>query len=281
MIPDLSLAHLTMVHASPPELVATAGRCGYRYVGLRLTEVTGGDAWPIVSDKALLKQTLAEMEASGVGVLDVELIRLLPDTDVEQFVPVLETAAALGARHVLTQGHDTDWGRLTDNFAALCDLAQPYGLTCDVEFLTWTQMRGVAEVRALIEASGRDNAGIMIDTLHFSRSQCRPEELDEIPADRFHYVQIADAAGPAPTSKEGLIFTAREDRLMPGEGDLDLRGILRHLPAGIPIAVEIPNSRLAASMSDEDRARRAYNMTRQLVEDALAPAEMDQIRAKR
>jgi sugar phosphate isomerase/epimerase len=205
------------------------------------------------------------MDACGVGVLDVELVRLCPDTKVEDFVPMLETAAALGARHVLTQGHDTDWARLTANYAGFCDLAATYDMTADIEFLTWTPMRGVAEARALIEAAGRDNSGLMIDTLHFSRSKCRLEELDAVPDDRFHYLQIADAEGAIPQSREGLIHTAREDRLMPGEGDLDLRGIVSHLPAGIPIAVEIPNSRLAATMSDEDRARRAYEATRRLL----------------
>ena len=267
MKPDLSLAHLTMIHASPPELVAIAGRCGYRFVGLRLIEVTGGDAWPIVGDRALLRHTLAEMKASEVGVLDVELVRLRPETKVAELVPTFETAAELGARHVLTQGHDSDWGRLTDNFAALCDLAARYGMTADVEFLTWTGMRGIAQVQSLIAAAGRDNAGLMIDTLHFSRSGCRLDELDEVPSERFHYIQIADAGGPIPTTPEGLIFTAREDRLMPGEGEIDLRAILRRVPADIPVAVEIPNSRLAASMSDEDRALMAYQATSRLLED--------------
>ena len=265
---DLSLAHLTMVQASPPDLVAIAGRCGYRYVGLRLTEVTGGDAWPIIQDKGLLSATQAEMAASGVGVLDVELVRLRPETKVDEFVPMLDTAAALGAKHVLTQGHDSDWDRLTANYAAFCDLAAVYGMTADLEFLTWTPMRGVAEASALIEAVDRDNAGLMIDTLHFSRSRCRPEELDAVPACRFHYIQIADAEGEIPDSTEGLIHTAREGRLMPGEGDLELREIIQHLPGDIPVAVEIPNSRLAAQVSDEERARMAYVATVRLLETA-------------
>ena len=111
----------------------------------------------------------------------------------------------------------------------------------------------------------------MIDTLHFSRSRCRLEELDAIPAEQFHYVQIADAAGEIPSTTEGLIHTAREDRLLPGEGDIDLRGILCRLPAGIPVAVEIPNSRLAAIMSDEERARSAFEATRRLLETIGTP----------
>jgi sugar phosphate isomerase/epimerase len=135
-------------------------------------------------------------------------------------------------------------------------------------------MRGLAEARALVETSGRENAGLMIDTLHFSRSRCRLEELDDIEERRFHYVQISDAPGEIPQTREGLIHTAREDRLMPGEGDLDLRGILDRLPADIPIAVEIPNSRLARELTDEERARNAYQATVRLLA-ADAPAAME------
>jgi sugar phosphate isomerase/epimerase len=269
---DLSLAHLTMIHLSPPNLVAVAGRCGYRYVGLRLTEVTGGDAWPILTDAALLKETRSELAASGVGVLDVELVRLRPETIVADYVPMLEIAALLGAKHVLTQAHDVEWERLLANFAAFCDLAANYGMTADLEFLTWTRMRGVAEASALIEAADRGNAGLMIDTLHFSRSACRLEELDAVPPGWFNYLQIADADGEIPTTVEGLIYTAREDRLMPGQGDLDLRGIVGRMPRGLPVAVEIPNSRLAGYMSDDQRALAAYDATCALLEDAWSDA---------
>jgi sugar phosphate isomerase/epimerase len=264
LIPDLSLAHLTMIHMSPPNLVAVAGRCGYRYVGLRLTEVTGGDAWPLLSDRALL---------------DVELVRLRPDTRVGDFVSMLEVAAELGARHVLTQAHDPEWPRLLDNFGAFCDLAADYGMTADLEFLTWTKMRGVREAKALIGAVDRPNAGLMIDTLHFYRSECRLEELDSIPASWFHYMQIADADGEIPTTVEGLIYTAREDRLTPGQGDLDLRAIVERLPPGLPCAVEIPNSRLAGFMSNDDRARAAFEATCGLFEAAPAPAARRDVEA--
>jgi len=40
---DYSLAHLTALHLSRPELVAAAAAGGYRYVGLRLTRVADDD----------------------------------------------------------------------------------------------------------------------------------------------------------------------------------------------------------------------------------------------
>lgn len=260
-----SLAQLTVLHASPPELIRIAAAAGYDYVGLRLLEVTGGDSWPLVSDPNLLGETREAMASTGVAILDVELVRLTPDFDASSLKPTLDVAAELGARHILTQAHDSDWARLVHNFGSLCDALASYGMTADVEFLTWTDMRGVSETMALLRAANRPNAGITIDTLHFYRSGCSPEELSALAPELFHFIQISDAPAVGPTSTEGLIFAAREDRLNPGAGELDLAGVLRALPGDLAIAVEIPNSRLAATLSDEERARRALSATKDLV----------------
>lgn len=263
-----SLAQLTALRASPPELVRIAAAAGYDYVGLRLLEVTGGDAWPLATDPQLLRETRAAMQQTGVGVLDVELVRLTPDFDVAALRSTFEVAAELGVRHILSQAHDADWGRLVHNFGTLCDVLGAYSLTADVEFLTWTRMRGVEDVVELLRAANRGNAGLVVDTLHFYRSDCRLEDLRDLPPEWFHFIQISDAPAAGPDSVEGLIFAAREDRLEPGAGGLDLLGLLLELPSDIDIAIEIPNSRLAAETSDEERAARALQATRALVEKA-------------
>ena len=267
---EYSLAQLTVLRASPPELIRIAGTTGYDFVGLRLLEVTGGDAWPLASDAALMRETKDAMSAHGVGVLDIELVRLTPEVDVGSLRPTLDVAAELGARHVLTQAHDTDWPRLVDNFGRLADLVASYSMTVDVEFLTWTPMRGVNDVMQLLTAANRTDVGITVDTLHFFRSGCDTAAVENLPADLFHFVQIADAPAVAPTDVKGLIFAAREDRLEPGTGALDLKGLLLALPEHIAVAVEIPNSRLATQFSDEDRARRALEASKALVAEVRA-----------
>ena len=39
---DYSLAHLTVLSLTPPQVVEVAARTGYRYVGLRMTRVDAG-----------------------------------------------------------------------------------------------------------------------------------------------------------------------------------------------------------------------------------------------
>ena len=265
-----SLAQLTALHASPPQLIRMAAGAGYDYVGLRLLEVTGGDAWDLVGDTHLPRESRAALAETGVHVLDVELVRLTPDFALSDLRRTLDVAAQLGVSHILTQAHDEDWARLVHNFGSLCDLLAGYSLTAEVEFLTWTKMRAVDDVARLLRAANRSNVGIVVDTLHFHRSRCRIDELRQLPREWFHFIQISDAPATSPSTVEGLIFAAREDRLEPGSGELDLLNLLLALPPQIDIAVEIPNSRLAAQFSDDERARRALQATKTLVEQANA-----------
>jgi sugar phosphate isomerase/epimerase len=55
---------------------------------------------------------------------------------------------------------------------------------------------------------------------------------------------------------EGLLFQARAERLMPGEGGLDLVGILGALPPDAPLSLEIPMIELARTVGAVERARR-------------------------
>ncbi|MEX2149940.1 MAG: hypothetical protein WD793_06985 [Steroidobacteraceae bacterium] len=98
----------------------------------------------------------ATVTSSPTSAIDVELVKLLPGVDVKSFEPCFEAAAKLGARHVLTQVNDPVFDRTVGTYAALCDLAAPYQLTCDIEFIP---------------------CGLMIDTLHFVRAGCHLEEL--------------------------------------------------------------------------------------------------------
>jgi sugar phosphate isomerase/epimerase len=61
---------------------------------------------------------------------------------------------------------------------------------------------------------------------------------------------------------EEIIRQARSDRLFPGEGGLDLRGLLRALPAGIPLSLEVPVSQKLPPL---ERARRALDATKAIL----------------
>jgi sugar phosphate isomerase/epimerase len=253
---DYSLAHLTALSLSPPELVDAAAEAGYRFVGLRLTRVTPQEPhYPLASDPALLHATKVRLAATGVQVLDIELARLGPHDNPRDLLRVLEAGAELGARHVITQLPDPDPARKVDNFATLCEMARPLGLTADLEFPSWTQTADLHEAVRVLRAAGQPNAGILVDLLHFARSPSTVDELRDLPRSWFHFVHVCDALAAVPPTEEGLIHTARFERLSPGDGGIDVRGILAALPPGIPYALEIPRATSVASVGPKEHAR--------------------------
>ena len=61
-------------------------------------------------------------------------------------------------------------------------------------------------------------------------------------------------SGPRPTDFETMIYQARNERAFPGEGNLDLAGMLSVLPDGVPLSLEAPVKSLAEQI-DARRAR--------------------------
>jgi 4-hydroxyphenylpyruvate dioxygenase-like putative hemolysin/sugar phosphate isomerase/epimerase len=266
---DYSLAHLTALSLSPPQLVDAAAEAGYRYVGLRMTRVTPQEPhYPLATDPALMRTTKSRLAATGVGVLDVELARIGPDGNPRDYLRFLEAGAELGARHVITQLPDPDFTRKTDRFAELCDLARPLGLTVDLEFPSWTETPNLLEATRVLRAAAQSNAGILIDLLHFARSDSSIAELRELPPEWFHFAHVCDAPAEIPSTQEGLIHTARFERLFPGEGGIDTSAILSALPPGIPYALEIPHAERVAQVGAKEHARLALAATRHHLDPA-------------
>jgi sugar phosphate isomerase/epimerase len=64
---------------------------------------------------------------------------------------------------------------------------------------------------------------------------------------------------------EQLLHTARSERLPPGEGDIDIRGILERLPADIIIGLEVPMDTLTRERGPEEVARRVRAAAERLI----------------
>ncbi len=259
----VTIGPLTALAVPPPRLLELAARAGADGVGFRLLPAApGGISYRLMDDAALLRETLAAKAAAGMRVLDIEMVRIGPTFDARAFASFIETAAALGAAHVLVAGDDPDEARTAASFAQLCEALSPYGLSADFEFMPWTEVKDLASAARIVAAAAQPNGGIIVDPLHFERSGSRLEHVAQAPPGRFHYAQICDGPRAAPTTIEGLIHAARCERLLPGEGGFDLVTLFRALPAGIPVCIETPSDTRAALLGWEEWLRQAVNATR-------------------
>jgi sugar phosphate isomerase/epimerase len=265
-MPTFSLAALTVLELAPPELVEVAASCGYDHVGIRLLPaVPGGLAYPLMEDAAGLKETLARLDATGITVADLEVVAFRPETEVAGFSAFFETGARLGAKNILVAGYDPDLARFTDRFAKFCEAAAQHGLTADLEFMPWTSVPNLRTANSIVAQVGQPNAGVLVDALHFDRSNSLIGELVRMPAGRLHYWQLCDGPATRPATTEEMMHAARYERMFPGEGGIDLVSLTRAMPADIPISIEVPTATLAKTVNAEARARRALEAGRKIL----------------
>lgn len=236
-----SLAYLTSCQVSPPEAMQLAADQGYQQVGLRLLpNLPGAPQQFMIGQPEVLRETLAIQKSTGVQVLDLEIIRIGDVFEPQQYLPLFEVGAALGAQAVLIAGDDTNEARLAESYARLCELMRPYKLTADLEFMPWTAVKDVKAARRVIAAAGQPaNAGILVDALHFGRSTTTLDDIRAIPRELLHYAQICDAQAGLNFTTDEMIHTARSERLLAGEGNIDVKGLFAALPQDLPVSVEV------------------------------------------
>jgi sugar phosphate isomerase/epimerase len=262
----ISLAALTVLELTPPQIVSCAAEAGYSHVGIRLLPATPTEPhYDIIKDTPMLREIERRLADTGIQVLDVEIFRLRPDTRVGDYEAAVATAARLGARELLVAGNDPDEARLTDTFARFCELAAGHGLGANLEFMPWTDAKDLAQGARIVGGAGRANAGLLIDPFHLSRSHSVIADLAAVPRTWLRFMQFCDVPAAVPPSMDEILAEARGARLFPGDGGLDLVGLLRALPRDLPLSVEIPMTELARTVGAVERARRALLATRRVL----------------
>ncbi|HAV4218082.1 TPA: TIM barrel protein [Acinetobacter baumannii] len=243
---EYSLSFLTVADVSPVEAVKIAAKCGYAAVGLRLLPAAPNEVdYPILNDSKLIKETKVALNDTGVRIADVEIVRITQDFEPRKYLQFLSTAEQLGARHILVAGNDPEQSRLIHHFAQFCELSKQFDLSCDLEFMPWTNVKNLAQAEYIVNQSGQENAAILIDALHFDRSDSTIDQIKALNPKQLNYVQLCDGFAEYDPSDEGLIKIARSNRLVPGQGEIDLVGLIRALPKEIMLAAEVPNLVLA------------------------------------
>jgi sugar phosphate isomerase/epimerase len=265
---EFSLAYLTVIGTPPLRMVEIAAAAGYDYLGMRFNAVADDEvAFPFLTDRSLVREFKSKLDAMGQQVLDVELIRFGPDDDPNDYRQFMEVAREIGARHVIVQLPDPDRGRAADHLASLGELAGQCELTIELEFIPWTPTCDLAAAAEIVGRAAQPNAGILVDTLHFDRSDSSVPQLRLLSPDLFRLIQLCDAPREAPRSDEGLIRTARAGRSLPGDAGLDLRPLVAALPR-VPYSLEVPNEVMRNDLGDEVFAKRVLEASRRFFTDA-------------
>ena len=266
-----SLAYLTIPGTDPVEQIRIAAETGYDSVSLRTIpmHLPGEPEFLLDKDKALFEATLAALKEYNMPLMDIELARIRPDLDIAEYEPAFEKAAELGASDVLGSVWTRDVAWYTDQVGKVAEMAKKYGLCYNIEVLPWAGMRNLQESITVVDAVGADNLHIMVDTLHAGRAGVTAAEIARTDKKYFRFIHLCDGpAGPDGDpvldniKDELMVFTAREGRLYPGEGVMDIAGMVSALP-GLPLSIELPNLKRMAELGAEGHARRCLETAKE------------------
>lgn len=268
---EFSLVHLTNITCPPPEFIYVAARAGYDAVSLRTIPLglPGERPYNLAKDPKLMRETRQALSETGIRYRDTEIARIADGVDVRDYEPALAAAAEMGVTQILTNIWIPDKERYTEQFIRLCELAGRYGQDVNVEFVTWASVSNLRQTKELLLASGRKNVGIVVDTLHFYRSQVELSELLDCPAEWFHYAHLCDCEAGFPTAVEELAHTGRSERLYPGEGAIPIKEIISRIPnREIVYGLEVPHDNRLKELGFEEYARRVLRAAKACMGEA-------------
>jgi 4-hydroxyphenylpyruvate dioxygenase len=143
----------------------------------------------------------------------------------------------------------------------LGDLAQRYDIKVAFEALAWG--RFIDDYRRawrIVELADHPNVGVCLDSFHVLSRGHDPAAIEDIPADKIFFLQLADA----PALSMDLLSWSRHHRLFPGEGAFDLVAFVSHvLATGYdgPLSLEVFND----TFRQTDPERTAVHALRSLL----------------
>lgn len=254
-MPLLSLAHLTMLDATPYQIIRAAAGAGFDAVSLRLFSTMNETAQPFAEMPALLSETLAVMADTGIKVLDIEALFIRPETRPSHYERGFESASKLGARIIQSASFDPDEARMVDNFADLCRLAASFDLVVGLEPMAFSPINSVAKALHVIDKAQAGNGRLIIDALHAHRCGEDFRALGMLPPGSTALFQLCDASAAAPVGRDAQMQEGRADRKLPGDGQIDLATLWKSLPTGLPVGLETPLGPAYGTLSFGERAR--------------------------
>ena len=194
----LSLGWLTLAGATPLELIAAAASSGFSDVGLKFAR-RPGDTEPALAEKPwLFRDIRKSLQDHRIALLNMGGIWLDGRPPLGWCKGALEAGSSLGARFVVALILDAERRRATDHFASLCEQCGKLGMSVALEFFAYSAVQTIEEAHRLVTASKQDNAGILVDALHFYRSGGSAGALKSIPGREILFAQICDAPAQSP-----------------------------------------------------------------------------------
>lgn len=267
MNPEISMHHLTLADISVMDFIPVAARAGCSAVSLFVNNL--GYDLPEVTPQTVrdVRKALDDNGLTATATADF-ILTAVPGGGVHQ--AYLDVTAGLGARYASAVVGEIEDERSIAAIASFSEAARNTGLRVVIEFLRFTPgCPDFVKCEELVRKTGSDNVGILLDMTHFTRSGGTLEQLRSVDTSLVEYVHLAD--GRLAMSEEAMGDEVVFDRMVPGEGEFPIVGILSALPEKLLYEIEAPSRALQSlGLDAEARARRYVESAHRIIAEAAA-----------
>src|SRR4051812_41948943 len=169
----IALASLTLIELPPPEAISAAAAAGYQGISITtdcplIPEAfrDGAAHYSLLEDKALLRATRQRAQDTGLSLDLLEAFVVGPEYTDDACRRTMDVADELGIKQLAAVSIDEDRARMSDNLAAMCEMAASRGMGVNLEFMPLLAVRSLADTVALINEGKYPGLTIMVDALH-------------------------------------------------------------------------------------------------------------------
>ena len=201
---------------------AAASASGFSGVGMHVDDMDDDGVDHLARRDDVLQRT-------GLSIAEVEFLSgwtggVLPASRAKAF----RLAAHWGAHHVSVgefAGGALDLHTASSALADLAGEAAEHSVTLALEAFPWSSIDSYPRAVDLIEASGAENVGLLVDVWHFFNTGGQLSFFDQLEPCHIAAVQLNDG----PRVQEDFLHQARNTRMLPGQGELDVEGLVERL----------------------------------------------------
>lgn len=249
--------NLVLLNCEPEQKLRAARAAGFEQVEIWRNDVEAST--PQLAQQLGLSFTNLQVLRDFTGAPDRE--QLQKREELRQFIRVAQAIGCDTIQAPATTREDCVAERIDEDLRWMASEAARYNMRIMYEPMAWSSVDNTLPLAwERLQRLDQPNIGLVIDLFHICARGGDASQLDGIPAERIYEVQLCDMAMLPPQEKHALSAYARHQRLLPGDGIIDVGWFVDKLKsAGYcgPVGIEVFNDDLKAQPA-EVAARKAW-----------------------
>lgn len=242
--------NLVLLNGEPEEKLRAARAAGFEQVEIWRDDVQAST--PQLAKQLQLGFTNVQVLRDFTGAPDRE--RQQKREELRQFIQIARTIGCDTIQAPASTREDCVAARIDEDLRWMASEAARYNMRIMYEPMAWCSVDNTLPLAwERLQRLDQPNIGLVVDLFHICALGGDASQLDGIPADRIYEVQLCDMGEMPPQHKQPLSEYARHQRLLPGDGIIEVERFVDKLKsAGYsgPVGIEVFNDKLKAQPAE-------------------------------